>query len=625
MRRTLLFLMLLLAAATAHAQAPRTISYQGVLADQNGVFLPDGNHTLMISLYPSPTGSTALWTESQQVVSVKGLFNAILGSVTPIGPSITFDRAYYLAVRVDGGSELTPRTPLTAAPYAFRAEIADGLSPTASGAVLSINGKSGTILLQGAGGTSITESGGVLTINSPTGGSGGDGISDIQNLDGTIAVIPNGPARIIGIVDNAITNAKIADGTIASADIADNGVASADIFDGTIALADIGADAVDGARIVDGSVGTADIASDAINGVKILDGTIGTADVADNAINAAKILDGAVGTSELAAGSVTGAKIGTTGATSGQILTFNGNTALWANPPAAGGFSLPYAGSASSTTAAFRIDQSGTGAAGHFVGSNAACSTATFQAESNSWGGAAYITGSGTGSPAMTVKGSSTSAMYVRADGASGYAGQFRINNSSNGSDAVIASTDGYGNALVANQGGTAGNIAVFQSNGSSKARIDKAGKGYFNGGTQSSGADVAETFAVEGSIKSYEPGDVLMISTRNDRTVELSDEPYSTRVIGVYATKPGVLLTERDSDSPIEDLVPMGVVGVIPTKVSTENGAIRRGDLLVSAGTPGHAMKADPLEIEAGTVIGKALQDFDGETGIINVFVNVR
>jgi hypothetical protein len=44
----------------------------------------------------------------------------------------------------------------------------------------------------------------------------------------------------------------------------------------------------------------------------------------------------------------------------------------------------------------------------------------------------------------------------------------------------------------------------------------------------------------VEGSVRAYEPGDVLTISKASDRTVEKSDEPYSSRVVGVYATKPG-------------------------------------------------------------------------------------
>jgi hypothetical protein len=32
------------------AQIPRTISYQGVLADPNGVIVKDGNHTLILTL-----------------------------------------------------------------------------------------------------------------------------------------------------------------------------------------------------------------------------------------------------------------------------------------------------------------------------------------------------------------------------------------------------------------------------------------------------------------------------------------------------------------------------------------------------------------------------------------------
>ena len=107
---------------------------------------------------------------------------------------------------------------------------------------------------------------------------------------------------------------------------------------------------------------------------------------------------------------------------------------------------------------------------------------------------------------------------------------------------------------------------------------------------------------------------------------MEKSREPYSTRVIGVHATKPGVLLTERNIDASLEDMVPLGVVGVIPTKVSAENGSIRRGDLLVTAATPGHAMLASPNRLRFGMVLGKALETFSGpRTGTIRVLVNVK
>ena len=71
---------------------------------------------------------------------------------------------------------------------------------------------------------------------------------------------------------------------------------------------------------------------------------------------------------------------------------------------------------------------------------------------------------------------------------------------------------------------------------------------------------------------------------------------------------------------------MPVGVVGAIPTKVSTENGAIRRADLLVSASTPGRAMRGEDRERLIGAVVGKALAEFEGPgTGVILVMVNVR
>ena len=184
------------------------------------------------------------------------------------------------------------------------------------------------------------------------------------------------------------------------------------------------------------------------------------------------------------------------------------------------------------------------------------------------------------------------------------------------------------GTALVASLeiAGT-GTLAVFKVGLTNVARIDKAGKGFFNGGTQSGGADVAEFFGVQGATSGYEPGDVLEISTSTDRQVVKSSGPYSTLVAGVYATKPGLLLTEEDAvNSAMDNGVPMGVIGVIPTKVCTEGGIIKRGDLLVTSSLPGVAMKADPEKVRIGQVIGKALQDYTGTTvGKINVLVSVK
>ncbi|WP_106917091.1 beta strand repeat-containing protein [Chryseobacterium aurantiacum] len=270
-----------------------------------------------------------------------------------------------------------------------------------------------------------------------------------------------------------------------------------------------------------------------------------------------------------------------------------------------------------------------------------------------------------------------TAGIYGVSSGTGGYGGLFHASNPSGNGPALIAIADGNGNGITANasNGGdgvettadgtgsaifawvpnfgngraarfinfntantnpaltvethSAGSLALFKSGNPGTvnvARIDNTGRGFFNGGTQNSGADVAEAFDVEGSVSEYESGDILVISTSSDRTVEKSSKPYSNLVAGVYATKPGVLLTEEHIDADLSDKVPMGVIGVIPTKVCLENGKIKRGDLLVTSSKTGIAMKADLNKVRIGQVIGKALQDYDQkEIGKIQVLVNIK
>lgn len=213
-----------------------------------------------------------------------------------------------------------------------------------------------------------------------------------------------------------------------------------------------------------------------------------------------------------------------------------------------------------------------------------------------------------------------------------GGAGIFSVKNEGSYGSALTLLTYGMGDAFHVHHVGSSGNIASFRSDNTPVARIDKDGTGFFNGGTQNSGADIAELFEVEGQRTGYKPGDVLVISARSDRTVEKSTTANSTRVAGVYATRPGVVLTERAIGENTDDLIPMGVVGVIPTNVCTENGPIRRGDLLVTSSREGHAMKAVPVKVNGadlyptGAIIGKALENFDtGETGRIKVLVNIK
>ncbi len=218
-----------------------------------------------------------------------------------------------------------------------------------------------------------------------------------------------------------------------------------------------------------------------------------------------------------------------------------------------------------------------------------------------------------------------TAGVYGVASGTGGYGGYFEHTNTSGFGIALQVVNNGQGTGMVVNHTGSTGDLAIFQTGGFNRARISRTGRGFFNGGTQNNGADMAEVFDVRGSISTYEPGDVLIIDVDKDRTVVKSNEAYSSLVAGVYATKPGVLLMEDDVDADISGKVPMGVVGVIPTKVCDEGGEIHRGDILVTSSRAGYAMKADLNKLKPGQAIGKALEEMTGNEGKIRVLVNVK
>jgi hypothetical protein len=113
----ILFLFLFVQAFPLFAQAPRTISYQGVLTAKSGTPVADGLHTLVLVLYSSRTGTGGiLYSKQDTVTTTNGYFNTYLDSIPA---TVTFDKPVYLGVSIDGSSELSPRSLLTGAPYSL--------------------------------------------------------------------------------------------------------------------------------------------------------------------------------------------------------------------------------------------------------------------------------------------------------------------------------------------------------------------------------------------------------------------------------------------------------------------------------------------------------------------------
>jgi hypothetical protein len=116
------------------------------------------------------------------------------------------------------------------------------------------------------------------------------------------------------------------------------------------------------------------------------------------------------------------------------------------------------------------------------------------------------------------------------------------------------------------------------------------------------------------------------MIDASGERRLSLSQTPYSTLVAGIYSTQPGVVASQHRVDDALpNNEVPLAVIGIVPCKVTAENGPIAAGDLLVTSATPGHAMKGTDRARMLGAVVGKALEPLREGGGVIQVLVTLQ
>jgi hypothetical protein len=120
--------------------------------------------------------------------------------------------------------------------------------------------------------------------------------------------------------------------------------------------------------------------------------------------------------------------------------------------------------------------------------------------------------------------------------------------------------------------------------------------------------ADLAECYT---SDAEYEPGTVLDFGGESEVTISSIDA--STAVAGVVSTAPAYLM-----NSGLENItqVQLALTGRVPCKVT---GTVRQGQMMVSNGDGTARAETNPV---LGSVIGKALENFDGETGVIEVVV---
>ena len=163
---------------------------------------------------------------------------------------------------------------------------------------------------------------------------------------------------------------------------------------------------------------------------------------------------------------------------------------------------------------------------------------------------------------------------------------------------------NGSGASLIYSSSGNKWVLNKFLDMGSN----DIVTTGLFMGtATSARYADLAENYLADAE---YEPGTVLEIGGKYEVTIA---QDSTNKIAGVVSTNPAFLMNSQCKGKYV---VALAIQGRAPCKV---RGKIYKGNMLISAGD-GFAKATDTPQF--GTIIGKALEDFDGLEGIIEVFV---
>ncbi|MDD5292257.1 MAG: hypothetical protein PHY46_03645, partial [Candidatus Omnitrophica bacterium] len=381
---TLLIISSICFTSISFAAIPRYLSLQAKVTLQDGTPLT-GTYSATFRIYEAATGGTALWSEAQTITFASGILDAVLGLTTAFPTTMTFNTDYWLSIEIGSDGEMSPRTRLTASPYALNSDKIDNIdssqfvrtdADSTISANLTVNGN--VVVGDASSDTFTLNSGSISFINatalnlansSATSLNIESGLLNLDTLNSRVGIgttAPEAKLQVLGgdayigtgTFNNASTNSDLyvkgnleVDGTLYASLSGSTDVASTTSETFTVDSDQTGTEPADGSGfVIEGGSGDASLLWDATNNEIDINKQIHpTALVADTAaINAGTIDATAIGATTPAAGTFT-TLTGRTSVSSGQASTTTGALALY-NASSAYATSLQAGNAASAVT-----------------------------------------------------------------------------------------------------------------------------------------------------------------------------------------------------------------------------------------------------------------------------------
>jgi hypothetical protein len=586
---------LLCAAAPALAVSPY-INYQGILHDDTGNPL-NGAFVLTFRLYTSPTSGTAIWAEPHTTYVTNGLFNVVLGSVTPMTLELWDADERWLGIQIGSEPEMYPLLQMTSVSWAFRAAVADSLAGGGGmGDGHSLDADDGSpldvVYVNYAGNVGIgteapseklqvvgtTQTDGFKMPTGATPGwvltSDGAGVGTWQPAGG---VTGDGDWTISGADMYAAPTGNVGLGTTSP-------LAKLDILDGRPLRSQSNGSrpAMEAKHINSGNLAYIASLNAALHGIS--ENQVGVHGESDSLAVLGENTSDTQSMGYLAGdyGAYGESRSGNYGYLGGASFAIYGAETMNDNYGGIGYWNYGVLGHSDSQTGVFGRAVGGTGVGGMTNTGWAVYGTHT---ASGNYG---YIGGSSYGLFAESEAGTAVFGLSI-----SGYAGKFQGDVQVQGDFTVV------GGEIY---------TPVLEITG---------------------GSDLSEGFDIAGGSTGLdpEPGMLVCVDPSRPGQLMVSHDTYDTRVAGVISgaggVKPGLLMGQQGSAA--SGRTPVALTGRVYCMADASQGSIAPGDLLTTSGTPGHAMKATDGDRSHGAIIGKAMTDLESGQGLVLVLVSLQ
>ncbi|MGI9015098.1 MAG: hypothetical protein ACR2GY_12750 [Phycisphaerales bacterium] len=182
----------------------------------------------------------------------------------------------------------------------------------------------------------------------------------------------------------------------------------------------------------------------------------------------------------------------------------------------------------------------------------------------------------------------------------------------------IMARNNGAASTLSINHDG--GNVNIGQNSGGTTRLLVPVIQ-------ITGGSDFSEMFNVQSELEVI-PGMVMVIDPQNPGHLMPCTDAYDFKVAGVVSgaggVNPGMMMGQADTLADGDH--PIALSGRVYVLVDASTGAVTPGDMLTTSSTAGHAMKASDRDRSHGAVIGKAMTALEqGEVGLVLVLVNLQ